>query len=116
MPPKCETQEKPETKPKRTSFLPRTRCTETERLAVEKKAAQSGLSLSEYQRRAILDCVVIEQKSILESKVVRELSAIGNNLNQLVRKTHIHDETDSQKMRDLLATIDRIIMGLVCDP
>lgn len=102
-------------KPKRTRFLPRTRCTEQERLALEEKATKAGLTLSEFQRRALLDGIVIERPSVIEPKVVRELSAIGNNLNQLVRKTHIHDETDSQKMRDILATIDRIVMGLVCD-
>ncbi len=116
MPPNAKTQEKPEPKQNRTCFLPRTRCTEKERLEVEQNAALSGLSLSEYQRRALLDCMIIQRDNILETKTVNQLSAIGNNLNQLVRKAHINNEADSHKIRETIDTIDNLIMGLVCDP
>lgn len=116
MPPKAQAQEKPEPKQNRTCFLPRTRCTEKERLKVEENAAIAGLTLSEYQRRALLDCLVIERPSIIEPEAIYQLSRIGKNLNQLVRKTHIHDEADTQKIRDTIKTIDNMIMGLVCDP
>lgn len=102
-------------KNKRNCFLPRTRCTEVERKKIEAKAGEAGLTLSEYQRRSSLGSVIIKRESHIEPQLVSQLSAIGNNLNQLVRKTHIHDELDQEKMRETLNTIDRIIMGLVCD-
>ncbi|NOR70834.1 MAG: plasmid mobilization relaxosome protein MobC [Methylomarinum sp.] len=116
MPSPKDAQEKPEPKQNRTCFLPRTRCTEQERLEVENNAALAGLSLSEYQRRALLDCLIIRRDNVLETKAIKELSAIGNNLNQLVRKTHINNTADSQKIRETIETIDNLIMGLVCDP
>jgi hypothetical protein len=100
----------------RTAFLPRARCTKKERLAIENKAAQAGVSLSEYQRRALLDCAIITRTPIVDVRAVVALGHIGNNLNQLIRKEHIHDEADTQKMRDILAVIDDIVMGIVDDP
>lgn len=102
-------------KSKRTKRLSETRVTEAELATIKAKAAQAGLTVSEYQRRALIDCVVVERKPIVEMQAVRELSYMNNNLNQLVRKTHIHDETDTEKMRHILMTIDMLIMGLISD-
>lgn len=74
---------------KRTDFLPRTRCTKSERLSIEAKARGAGVSLSEYQRRACLSGVVVVQNQRERAEVLRQLAAIGNNLNQLARKAHI---------------------------
>lgn len=97
----------------KTEVLPPCRVTKSEINLFKEKAKKSGLSLSAYQRQSMIDSVIIERQNILEPKAVSQLSAIGNNLNQLVRKTHIHDETDTQKMRDILNTLDHVIMGLV---
>lgn len=102
-------------KPKRTKRLSETRVTEAELATIKAKAAQAGLTVSEYQRRALIDCVVVERKPIVEMQAVRELSYISNNLNQLVRKEHIHDKSDTQKMRNTITTIDMLIMGLISD-
>jgi len=97
----------------KTEVLPPCRVTKSERNIFLKKAAAAGLSLSAYQRQSMIDCVIVERKNVLEPIAVSQLSAIGNNLNQLVRKEHIHDKADTEKMRDILNSINIIIMGLV---
>ncbi len=102
-------------KAKREKVLAPIRVTVKEEKDFKKKAKSAGLSLSEFQRQALNDAVIIVRDNALDLEAVRELSAIGHNLNQLVRKTHIHDETDTQKMRDILINLDIIIMGIVSD-
>jgi Bacterial mobilisation protein (MobC) len=53
------------------------------------KANKAGLSVSEYLR----ECIVGNRTEIIERSVVRallrELKAIGNNLNQVARQNHM---------------------------
>ncbi len=99
----------------RTQVLPPVRVNEYERASIKEKALEAGLSLSEYQRRSLLDCVVILRGNLIDAQAVRELNAIGNNLNQLTRKANIHDEIDRKHLDDILNDIDSIIMGIVND-
>lgn len=91
------------------------RATVGERATITAKAAQAGLGVSEYIRRQSMNGVVIIRESAVNVELVRQLSAIGNNLNQLTRKEHIHDEADTEKMRVILEAIDNLIMGVVHD-
>jgi hypothetical protein len=91
--------------PKRTDFLPRTRCTKPERLAIEAKARDAGLSLSEYQRRACLNGVVVVQNERQRADVLRQLAAIGNNLNQIARKLHMRGDLNSPSALRLVAVL-----------
>ena len=100
----------------RSQVLPPVRVNENERNAIKSKAQEAGLSVSEYQRRALLDCMIVTRDNVIDFKAVRQLSAIGNNLNQLTRKAHIHDEIDREHLNDILSTIDTIIMGIIDDP
>lgn len=103
-------------RPKRDKRLPETRVSSDELAAIKAKAAQSGLTMSEYQRQTLMNGVVIVRDSLADESLIRHLSAIGNNLNQLVRKSHIHEETDTEKMRDILEIIERLIMGVIDGP
>jgi hypothetical protein len=49
---------------------------------IERKAAKAGLSFSEYCRRAALNKQIVE---IVPPDLRRQISAAGNNLNQLTR-------------------------------
>lgn len=100
----------------RSQVLPPVRVSEQERHSIKSRAMESGLSVSEYQRRALLDCVIVVQDNLVDINAVRQLSAIGNNLNQLTRKAHIHDEIDREHLNDILKTIDTIIMGIINGP
>jgi Mobilization protein NikA len=100
----------------RSKVLPPVRVNESERESIKAKAADAGLSVSEYQRRALLDCVIVIRGNVVDINAVRELSAIGNNLNQLTRKAHIHDEIDREHLNDILDNIDTVVMGIINDP
>ena len=97
---------------KRTSHLPRTRCTLEERAAIQAKAAQAGLTLSEYQRQACLETAVLAKEPLADVRLIRELNAIGVNLNQLTRKTHIHEDYDAVHLRALLSRLDGLLTAL----
>jgi len=58
---------------------------EPELYAIRHRAAKAKLPLSVYCHDAILDGVVKEPLKKEDIEVLRELSAIGNNLNQLTR-------------------------------
>ena len=100
---------------KRNVILPSIRVTEAERTAIKQKVLDAGLSASEYRRQALLNTVVVVRENAVDVAAVRQLSAIGNNLNQLTRKAHIHDEYDQQRLRDILtrleAWLDEVIDG-----
>lgn len=100
-------------KQKLNKFLPRTRCTEDELQTVKSKAKKAGISPSEYQRRACCDSVVIVRENVVDKLAVKELLAIGNNLNQLTHKVHIHNDYDSQELQSILSKIDKLVMGLI---
>ena len=92
-------------KEKRDFWLPKIRVSEAERARVEQQAEAAGLSLSAYARQALLHGAVIVRHSAVDPEAVRQLAAIGNNLNQLTRKTHIHDEYDRSRLHDILRRI-----------
>ena len=98
-----------------TFWIPKIRTTQTALDSYKSKAADAGLSLSELVRQSLDSSIIIQRTNIVEPQAVYQLSSIGNNLNQLVRKEHIHDKADTQKMREILSALDTIIMGLVGD-
>ncbi|WP_080495189.1 plasmid mobilization protein [Burkholderia ubonensis] len=65
------------------------RVSEGEKVALTAKANQAGLDVSEYLR----ECIVGNRTQVIERSVVRallrELNAIGNNLNQIARQNHM---------------------------
>ena len=98
---------------KRTAHLPRTRCTPYERGVIEDRAAQAGLSLSEYQRRACLEAVVVIREPMADNRLIYALLGIGRNLNQLTKKVHIFGEYDMALMRSVLRKIDGLLDKLL---
>ena len=59
------------------------RATEEEKDQIMKKVDASDLSISEYLRRCALDKQIVAVNGL--DDVARELRAIGNNLNQIIR-------------------------------
>lgn len=110
----------------RISFLPRTRCTNHERLIVETKAKEAGLSLSEYQRRASLDGLIISKEPLADIQLIlalkklgKEINAIGKNVHQITRTANIHGDIDivrfdrlSGELSARLSTLDTALTSL----
>ena len=98
---------------KRTAHLPRTRCTPYERGVIEDRAAQAGLSLSDYMRQMALSGHVIVREPMADIKLIMELNACGVNLNQLTRKAHILEEVDAVHLREVLARLSGLLDELM---
>lgn len=59
------------------------RCTEDERDKIKARAAQHGLKLSDYVLRSAMGKRIVVANGLDE--VVRQLKALGNNVNQIAR-------------------------------
>jgi len=97
----------------RVKVLPPCRVSISDHAIILNKVACSGLSFSEFQRRALNDAEVIIQDNLFKASLLKELSALANNLNQLVKNEHIHSVSDTHKMRGLLLSIDIILMDMI---
>ena len=98
---------------KRSSYLPPPRVTERERAAIEDRAAQAGLSLSDYMRQMALSGHVIVREPMADNRLIYALLGIGRNLNQLTKKVHIFGEYDAALMRSVLRKIDSLLDKLL---
>lgn len=96
----------------------RVRMTAAERAAVEAKAAQAGLPVSELCRRAIFAVKVAAPsatRSDIPAGLLSELARIGNNLNQIAHAAHLGRElrhTAEATLTDLRALMDAIAARL----
>lgn len=77
------------------------RVTPEELQAINAQVQASGLSKSEIARRAIFGLDVKTRKPVIDTVAMRELAAIGNNLNQIVKAMH-----QGRVAPDLGGTID----------
>ena len=76
-------------------------CTEEERDAINKKAAEAGLSAAGFLRACALNKVTARTKrrppvdrEILE-KAIAELRRVGNNINQIARAANMNEPTEA---------------------
>lgn len=75
--------------------------TESEHDQLQIKAKESGLSLAEFCRRSALKRKI---HSTADAELVRQLSRIGNNLNQVAK--HYHEgQPAEQSLRELVSQL-----------
>ena len=93
----------------------RLRLTAEDRLALEKAAEATGLSMSSYLRNLLKRRVVVAKSARqANAEAVTALLRLGNNLNQIARRFNMHADThfDRQALDDLIgrinATMDRL--------
>ena len=67
------------------------------------KAKEAGVSISEYIRLAISDSVIKQRVSPELLDIIRKLSGMANNLNQVARTANTYGYTDARKDYLLLA-------------
>ncbi|MFD3000312.1 MobC family plasmid mobilization relaxosome protein [Pontibacter toksunensis] len=89
------------------------RVTETERLLVTGKAREAGMKTSEWFRAAAKKATVTARLKPEEATLLRMLSGLANNLNQLARLAHREGLLSVQsKCRKALDEIDRLLQSL----
>lgn len=100
-------------KTKRDKVLPPLRVNISELGAIKANAADLGLSVSEYQRRMCLDGRVVVRDASVNVEAVRQLLAIGRNLNQITKSGHIQGSVNEAALRDTLGKINNAVEALL---
>ena len=83
--------------------LPPARCSEADLRAIEAKAKQASLSMSEFIREAALGHKIIVRQANTNFELVQELKRSGNNLNQFAKLYH----STNQEPFELREALDR---------
>ena len=82
--------------------------TPSQKAELDERAAAAGVRLADMARGALLG-YRLHAKDPLREKAVFELSAIGNNLNQLAHRANAIGEIDPHKLNEALqALIDEM--------
>lgn len=100
------------------SHLPRTRCTEAERAAINARAAQAGMTPSQYMRQVSLTGKIVVKESKADPELLRQLSAIGNNLNQYTKRAHLRGLKPREQilLESCLVKLELVLTGILNDP
>ena len=93
------------------------RVSERERREIEEKAAVTGMAASAYIRTMALegenvDITIHENRQ----KLMHELSAIGNNINQIARMANTNvfiSKSDVQEVNEQLKQIQRLLLQYI---
>ena len=94
---------------KRTAHLPRTRCTLAERATIEAKAAQAGLSLSDYMRQMALHGRVIEREPLADKDFIFELKSQGRNFNQYQKRLNALQLHAPEEVKRIITKIETLL-------
>lgn len=70
------------------------RFSDAELLEIDENANLAGMTRSEYIRRRVLGRPVKAKPGVMDAQAINQLRAIGNNLNQAVRKLNISGRDD----------------------
>lgn len=85
----------------------RVRLTKTELFLIEQKSKKAGMKLSDWFRHAAKKAVVVNRITVEEMKLLRMLTGMANNLNQLTKMAHQQGLLIMQrKIREILSLID----------
>ena len=94
------------------------RFTEKEYEVLVEKVRKSGISREKYMRALVAGMEFKELPPIDYYKLVNEWNAVGNNLNQLVKQTHIYKSVNEkmcneilQDFKSMIANIDEVVRG-----
>ena len=94
---------------KLTRRLPHVRCTEGEYARIVSRAAQAGLTQSEYVRRMALDGEVVIRQSTSDFEVANQLRRIGVNINQAMRSFHQSDREVPEIVGRVYAKLETLL-------
>jgi ketol-acid reductoisomerase len=85
----------------------RVRLSKTERYLISEKAKKAGLKMSDWLRQAAKTAKVTSRFSADEMSMMRTLTGMANNLNQLTKLAHQQGLlVVQQKCRNLISLID----------
>lgn len=104
------------TKDERRLFSHKISYTATEEETVRFKAEQNDQTLKAYLHYAPLDTKVMVRETDLERDLKRELSAIGNNINQIAHQANIGNLLSlSDRCRELLLLLKTVLLHFLTE-
>lgn len=93
--------------------LPRIRVTADELAQIKARAQEADLTQSEYIRQICANGKITKIDSKLEFETVRQLLAIGRNLNQITKSGHIRSGVDMAELRKTLTALQQVVSELL---
>ena len=100
---------------KLTRRLPHVRCTEGEYARIVSKAAQAGLTQSEYIRRMALHGKVIVRQGKTDFETASQLRKIGVNINQAMRAFHQYKRPVPQIVESVYTKLETLLDQMLND-
>ena len=92
----------------------RVRLSKTERYLISEKAKKAGLKMSDWLRQAAKSAKITSRFSADEMNMMRTLTGMANNLNQMTKLAHQQGLlVIQQKCRELLSLIDDALKSFV---
>lgn len=82
---------------------------------IRKQAEASGVTMAEYTRRRALDLRLRHQTKATDAKLLYELNALGNNINQIARSLNRGREDAQTISWDIVQQELLRVIGLVGD-
>jgi len=80
--------------------------------ALNRRVKKSGLSRESYLRHLINSLVPTDAPPPDYHAMMRELRAIGNNLNQVAQKAHVLNVVDVKRYFDAVATLNKAVVEI----
>ena len=84
------------------------RLTNAEKQHLEKQAYATGMNMEQFIRNLISGSNLRERPSEYWKEVVSQLSAIGNNINQIAHNTNITKNVNDKDMRETLSLMNDV--------
>ena len=84
------------------------RLTNAEKQHLEKQAYATGMNMEQFIRNLISGSNLRERPSEYWKEVVSQLSAIGNNINQIAHNTNIAKNVNDTDMRETLSLMNDV--------
>ena len=85
------------------------RLNEQENQFFREQVAMSGYSAQEYMRRRLIENQTIKPRPAGEmAEIRRELSAIGNNVNQVARKVNSTGQVSAEDFQKVARSLDEV--------
>lgn len=100
-------------KPTRSKVLSPCRVSENERDEIKSRAKQSGLSLSEFQRRACLNPCIVMPEPLANIELIKDLKRIGVNFNQYVKKLNATGKDSQPEVRRVSLQLETLLDALI---
>lgn len=83
--------------------------TDEEYLHLETQADKAGMKRSQFLRALIMEQKIQAKPQDMYLKLIREINAIGNNINQIARIANAQREIKNERMTEVVKYLDEIM-------